>query len=366
MKIGLLLPNSKYYPYIGSDLFLSLKHYLGEEHNYVLKDIQFAAPNECQKAVKELVLYESVDLIVGFMGYRSIMAVKPLIQQTKTPLIMCSAGEHPLLKADVNPYMIHLSLGVFQSVYMAFKWALNHIGKNYSYSGAFFEAGYPFLFAADAASRQYGGNLLSVSTTHKDHDAAIAQACNTMLQFDNDFIFLGYHGYDAIETIKYIESNQLFLDKPILVTPFFFDPEILTDNLKHTVVAAKTWTQCNQELKGVFHQTHHREASVFSTLGYEAALLIRHAIGAGWKVKDEFTPLFDGFQMESDRGRLTFDMELNCFDLPHVLHGINCVHNEKLAMPHGNQSIDIEPFDKQILNGFNQELSGWLNTYLCN
>lgn len=366
MKIGLLLPNSRYYPYIGSDLYIGLKYFLGDEHNYIIKDIQFAAPKECQKAVKELVLYDGVDLIAGFLGYRSITAVKPLIEQTRTPLIMCSAGEHPHLKADVSPYIVHLSLGMFQSVYLSFKWALNHLGKNYSYTGSFFEAGYPVLLAADVATRQYGGNILNVSTTHKDRDAAIAQACDCMLQFDNDFIFLGYHGYDAIETIRYINSNRLFLDKPILVTPFFFEPEILFNDIKHTIITAKTWTKCNDDLNGSFRQNHHREASVFATLGSEAASLIKHAVGGGWKVKDEIAPLLNGYVLASDRGQLTFDAEMNCFDTNHILHAINCGPNEKLAMVRRNESMIPEPADNQILTGFDQEFSGWLNTYLCN
>lgn len=366
MKIGLLLPNSKYYPYIGSDLYLGLKYSLGEEHNYVVKDIQFAAPKECQKAVKELALYEGVDLIVGFLGYRSITAVKPLIQQTRTPLIMCSAGEHPHLKADVSPYIVHLSLGMFQSVYLAFKWAFNHLGKNYSYTGSFFEAGYPVLLAADSAARRYGGTILSVSTTHKDRDAAIAQACDKMLQFDNDFIFLGYHGHDAIETIRYINSNRLFPDKPILVTPFFFEPEILTDNIENRIITVKTWTKCNDELNGFFRQNHYRDASVFAILGHEAALLIKHCAGSGWKVKDEITPFLNGCLLVSDRGRLVFDAEMNCFNANNVLQGINCEGDEKVAMVHHNESMLPEAADNRILMSFDHELSGWLNTYLCN
>ena len=147
MKIGLLLSNSGHHSYTSSDLYNSLKLTLDDACQYIPKDTNFAIPADNQKAIKELVLYDNVDFIVGFLEYCSITVVKPLIQQTKTPLIIFNSGEHPLLKADVSPYIMHLSLSMFNSTYSACKWAFNKVAKSFTSLHTFFEAGYSILYA---------------------------------------------------------------------------------------------------------------------------------------------------------------------------------------------------------------------------
>lgn len=370
MKIGLLLPNSKYYLYIGSDLYNSLKHFLGDSHNYIIKDTLYATPNDNQKAVKELVLYEGVDIIVGFLGYRSITAVKPLIQQTRTPLILCSPGDHPHLSTDDSPYIVHLSLGVYQSIYLACKWAFNNIGKSYSYIGSFFEAGYPILHAADAASKQYEGQINQLTITHKDKDAGIKEAFEKLKQNISDFIFMGYHGFEAMEIAEYLKKNTQFTDIPLVVSPFFADPEILRIDFHNPTISVKTWTntpnELSEEIDQVFKKKHNRSSSIFAVLGMEAALIIKHCLDAGWSTKEEIARLMPNFTINSPRGTLSFNPTANNFTYNYHLITSNLTKNSELYRFISNKRIIVDPVDEQIMLITDRELSGWTNTYLCN
>ena len=363
MKIGLLLPNSKYYPYIGSDLYLSLKHFLGENFRYSIKDTGFGSPRENQVAVKELVLYESVDLLVGYLGYSSITAIKPLIQQTKTPLILCSPGDHPYIKADKSPYIVHLSLDLFQSYYFSCKWAFENIGKKYSYIGSFFEAGYPFLFAAELAAKKFGGYFGNIAITHKEKDAAIEQGFQRISQSHNDFILMGYHGTEAAEMINFMNSNHPVEQIPVVVPPFFYESEILKENKNIPFVAVKTWQEPSKCLMDLFNAEHNRNASVFAILGNEAASVIKHCIDSGWDKKGEISPLLENYILDSERGSMKFDIELNRFICNYNLFNVN--YDTKTS-----QIVDTilhtEQSDFEVLDNIDQEISGWTNTYLCN
>lgn len=364
MKIGFLLPNSRYYPYIGSDLYNSVKFQLGDQHRYIFKDTKFGTPNDNQLAAKELILYDNVDIIVGFIGYRSIMALKPLVEQTRTPLIMCNAGEHPLLKDDISPYIIHISLGLFNSVYLATKWALQNIGKSYSFLSSFFEAGYPILMAVDTASKQYSGNITNVSITHKDADPKIKQSCELMGNNSSDFIFMAYHGFEAIETYKYVNETNCFNDKILLTTPFVSELETSKNNT-NKIISVKTWlgnnvNQLSRNLNDEFKNELKRDCSVFGSLGFEAATIISDCIKLGWCSKEEIPQILTNYKMESPRGIMSFNPLQNNFLFDYYLEtkDVDGVPQYK--------KIFIEPGDGIILNEFDKELSGWINTYLCN
>ena len=369
MRIGLLLPNSGYYPYIGSDLYNSLKLTLGETYKYILKDTNFATPADNQKAVKELVLYDNVDFIVGFFGYRSITAVKPLIQQTKTPLIICNSGEHPLLEADVSPYIVHLSLGMFNSTYLACKWAFNKIGKSFASLHAFFEAGYPILYAADIASKCYHGNIECLEITHKNNDNILPAEIEKIERGNSDFILMAYHGFQALDVSKYIYKNKSLNGKPLVVSPFFFEPEILDTGIDNPLITVKTWTYTPNDisvnLKQHFERELNRQPSLFAILGFEAASAIKHCLNAGWKTKEEIAPYLTDCKIQSSRGELPFDTEMNNFKCNYYLQRTHSENNDPLTEELKVRIIVPDVVDEENLNGIDKEISGWTNTYLC-
>jgi len=370
MKIGLLLPNSKFYPYIGTDLYNGIKHFLGDEHVCIIKDTYLATPKENQQALKELILYDNVDMLVGFVGYKSITAIKPLIQQTKTPMILCNAGEHPLLKADISPYIVHCSLDMFNSVYFACKWAFQNIGLNYSRLSSFFEAGFPLAMATEVAANKYSGEIILTETTHMNHVDELKHHIDNVEKVDNEFVFLGYHGFDAVEVMQNLTLSKRFNGVPLVSAPFFTEPEIIQANIDNPIYSVKTWNNSENnaysELKRFFTTHLKREPSFSGILAYEAVAIIKHCIAKNWSSKDEIAPLLNDLEIKSPRGTLEFNSELNKFKTNFYLFELNKLENgEKLS---NKQIGTIVPDDSdwEILNNFKSELPGWQNTYLCN
>lgn len=363
MKIGLLLPFSKFYPYIGSDLYNCLKYVLGNSHKYVIKDTHLALPKENQNALKELVLYENVDLVVAFAGYKSLTTISPLIQQTKTPLIFCNAGEHPILKADVNPYIVHCSLDMFNSIYLACKWAFQNLGQSYSRLVSFFDSGFPVSMATEEAAKKYGGEIIKTVVSHKNEQDDFKSNIDLVEKEKNSFIFAAYHGYEATEVMKYLSETKSNNTIPLVSSPFFAEPEILQANVSNPIYTVKTWGSNHNDayrlLNKYFAKELNRTPSFSGLLGYEVASIIKHIIAKNWTRNEEIVPMLSDFEIESPRGNLQFNQHLNNFIVDYHLY------KYEIKITNSVETIIPTESDWEVLNNFKEELPGWQNTYLC-
>ncbi|MBI9068860.1 MAG: ABC transporter substrate-binding protein [Salinivirgaceae bacterium] len=369
MKIGLLLPFSKFYPYIGSDLYNCLKYVLGDSHNYVIKDTHLALPKENQNALKELILYENVDLIVGFVGYKSLTTISPLIQQTKTPIILCNAGEHPILKADVNPYIVHCSLDMFNSIYLACKWAFQNLGQNYSRLVSFFDAGFPVSFATEEAAKKYGGEIMKTVVSHKNEQDDLKSNIDLVEKEKNSFVFTAYQGFEAFEVMKYLSETKSINSIPLVSSPFFTEPEILHANVSNPIYTVKSWGSEHNDayklLKKYFSKELNRTPSFSGLLGYEVALIIKRIIAKNWARNEEIVPKLSDFKIESPRGNLLFNQHSNSFNLDYHLYKYEEIKSGGIKTATPVETIIPTESDWEILNNFKEELPGWQNTYLC-
>ncbi|MBE9469212.1 MAG: ABC transporter substrate-binding protein [Bacteroidetes bacterium] len=369
MKIGLLLPYSKFYPYIGSDLYNCLKFVLGNSHSYVIKDTNLAVPNDNQKALRELILYEHVDMVVGFVGYKSLIAINPLIQQTKTPIIICNAGDHPVLEVDANPYMVHCSLEMFNSIYFACKWAFQNIGHNYSRLLSFFDSGFPIALATELAEKKYSGKVNLTEVSHKNENDDFALHLKQIKKEQNNFVFMGYYGFEAIEAMKYLSQYESFKEIPVVAAPFFAEAETIVANINYPIYSVKTWgnieNSASKTLKKYFKSQLKRDLTFSGILGYEVALIIKHCMAQNWVSKEEIVPKLNNLEIESPRGNLELNTELNNIKAPFYLYEYE---NSKGNLVPNNiiSTIVTDKSDWKTLNSFNEELPGWQNTYLCN
>jgi len=368
MKIGILSPNSGFYPYIGIDLFQSIKHFLGTDHQYVVKDTHLATPKENQQALKELILFENVDMVVGFVGYKSLTAIKPLIQQTKTPMIICNSGDHPLLKADVSPYIVHCSLDMFNSIYFACKWAFKNIGEHYSRLSSFFEAGFPLAMATETAARQYSGKVNITETSHRNKADQLEEHIANVQKENNDFVFMGYHGFEAIEVLQNLANAKVLKGIPLICSPFLTQPEVIQPNVANPIYSVKTWEDntIHEQLNTFFNSELRRDLSLSGILGYEVAMIIKYCIAKEWDYNDEITPLLSDLEIESPRGHLQFNSELNNFNYYYYLFELKKSEDGDGIINKQIDTIVPDKSDWEILNNFKEEMSGWQNTYLCN
>ncbi len=364
MRIGLLLPSSGFYPYIGSDFFEALKMALSVNVEFYDEDVETASPEIVQKAVRNLIVKKNVDMIAGWIGYKSIMAIRPIIQQTQTPLIMCNSGEIPLLKADQSPYIIHLSLNLFESVYYVAKWAFQTFGRNYVNQVSFFDAGYPFLFAADLASKNYKGNILGVDVSHQNN---LGLKYENLIKLSPDFMFSSYSGWEAVDFMKLLREKNNTANLPIISHAMFSDEVVLKNEAAENVYFVKTWKDLqNTSLNKInedFHSITHRKISPFGIIGFETGAIINHLIDKGWKPKFEIQDKVEGAKIKGPRGEIYFENNLNRFNTNYFLYQTK--RNKSNVNSEFVKQLFPEESDLEILTTVDKEVKGWTNTYLC-
>ena len=118
-------------------------------------------------------------------------------------------------------------------------------------------------------------------------------------------------------------------------------------------------------LKKYFTSQLKRDLTFSGMLGYEVSLIIKHGMAQNWVSKEEIVPKPNNLEIESPRGNLELNTELNSIKAPFYLYEYE---NSKGSLVPNNiiSTIVTDKSDWETLNSFNEELPGWQNTYLCN
>ncbi len=369
MKIGILIPESRYYPYIGVDFIEGFKQSIPDDVSIVDEESGTSSPREVQEAARKLILKKNADIVTGWFGYKCIMALLPLIEQTRTPLIMCNAGETPLLKADRNSYVVHNSLKSFDSTYLMTKWAIDKFGLKYSTMLSFYDSGYPFSHALSLASKKYNGYINSVNVYRQETEGKPENFLEKVNSHENSFIFSSFSGFDAVEMIKAIRNHPKLTETPLIASPFFTDNSILEREYIDNVYSVSTWfNTANGTINGLynhFNQKLNRILSPFGIIGFEAGLIVSQCIENNWKPKSELESLLKDTEIKSPRGSLAFNPDFNTYDCEHSLFVTDKNGRERENYKKFIKILTPDGQDKEILNTIREESSGWLNSFLC-
>lgn len=369
MKIGLLIPDSSFYPYIGVDFFEGFKYKLPSEIEIIEAETKTASPSELQTAARKLILKDNVDLITGWIGYKGITALLPLLKQTHTPIIMCNGGETPVIQADKDPYVIHCSLSIFESAYLITKWAIQQFGTEYSNLVSFYDAGYPLSSAVDLAAKEYKGRINQTQVVQKDSDKNYKFFLEKVFENPGSFIFSSFSGWDAIEMMKELRNYDQLPDVPIVASPMFVDQAVLDQEAIKDVYSVNNWMQRNGDSEHLLDQYFlgelHRKLSPFGILGYESALILSHCLENNWKPKSGIEKHLYNSEINTPRGSLTFNPLFNRFECGFSLFKTVSTNNMESYSNELIQSIEIDDTDRRLCNSITEESSGWLNSYLC-
>jgi branched-chain amino acid transport system substrate-binding protein len=369
MRIGLLLPDSDFYPYLGVDFKEGFINNLPAGVEIFEEDTKSASPDDLQKAARKLILKNNVDVITGWIGYRGITALLPLVKQTKTAMIMCNAGEAPIIKADINPFVVHCSLSFFDATYLTAKWAFDKFGNDYSSILSFYDAGYPFSASVSLASDQCSGTIKQIQVVREDAGKNTKYFWDKTKENPGSFIFGSFSGREAVDMMSTMKEFPGISEIPFIASPMFTDQVVLDQAGIKDVYSIKTWmngaNDINHELNNHFRENLGRNLSQSGMLGYDAASILQKSLDNGWKPKTGLTSHLENVTIESRRGNLTFNPKNNCFNgefsLFKTVVGPDNNHIDNQFI----KRIEANPGDIEILSSIQEEYSGWLNSYLC-
>ncbi|MFC4815504.1 ABC transporter substrate-binding protein [Flavobacterium sp. GCM10023249] len=380
-KIGLLLPKSTYYTTIGFDLFEGLKSNLKkiglEDFKIVTENIGFGADKQqCYRSAEKLLLDESADLVIAYIGHRMAELLRPLFLATNKILIVLDAGANMPQEWSVCPNIIyhslHNSLGAFLSSKLAIK-------KGYTTGGmitGYYDGGYLQTYSLSKSFENEGGTIcFNHATGYKEEDFTMEPLTGFLNSYP-DSAFLSLFSGDYVQW--YFEKIKALFNGtniPIFLAPFGFEETMLKNVIcpSDNIHGIASWSKniINPENKAFIEtiESLGKTPNIFSLLGWESAELVKRIASLLESNTNNIPKVIEGlneFQFKSPRGIITFYSKHNQTIAP--LYEASIVPDAN-----GNCSVlinsTIENTNHYFDDLYSQELEGitsaWYNSYVC-
>jgi len=147
LKIGWLIPYSGIFKELRKDLQQGLNSALKKEGAGISIDsfpefIQAGAVKNTEDALKKLLLYDQVDLVMGVLGSKTTTAIIPLLESHRTPALLLNLGADLPSRQLSSDYLFYNSLHLWKSQWAIGKWMQESHGGEPSVNLALYETGY--------------------------------------------------------------------------------------------------------------------------------------------------------------------------------------------------------------------------------
>jgi len=166
LKIGLLSGFSGPYAAFGPDMAGSIEVYL-DQHNgmiggtkpTIIQEDESATPQDALLKARKLVEQDRVNVLVGLVSSANALAVRDLLDSSKTPTIITNAGADDLTGAKRSPYIVRVSFSSWQQGAPSGPWAFDQGWKKVMAFAPDYAAGYEQLGGFVDTFQQAGGTV---------------------------------------------------------------------------------------------------------------------------------------------------------------------------------------------------------------
>src|SRR5437870_10132641 len=152
LKIGLLSGFSGPYSAFGPDMANSIELYL-EQHSgligglktTVIKEDEGTTTQDALLKARKLIEQDHVDVLMGIVSSANALAVRDLLDTSKTPTIITNAGADDITGAKRSAYIVRVSFSSWQQGAPSGKWAFGQGYRNMMAFAPDYAAGYEQL-----------------------------------------------------------------------------------------------------------------------------------------------------------------------------------------------------------------------------
>lgn len=375
MKIGLLLPRSVIYPAIAFDMLdglkAGLKHLIPDDtFEIATASIGVAAKNGEIYSQCEQLLLDGANLIIGYINPLAAEHIHPLFVSAGAHLLVLDSGYHfPSFEGKLsNAHFISLQ-GNLCSRAITRK-ALEDGHQRFAFTCSFYDAGYRLPYSYSMALEERGVTVGFNLITPLRRAEFTLEPLATYLSQNKDTVLLASFCGDMSEDF-FRESSRLdLLSNHKTYGAAFTAEEVFLSKIPYpgnTWECVVPWSlllsnEQNQVFITAMNATRSKKATIFSLLGWEAALFIA-------ATKGDFDN--NAIELDSPRGKLVFDTHTR-FTYGPVYHA-NVIRDES----NGNCKLDniseitdlngeIENLEKDFATIRNAvSANAWLNSYAC-
>jgi branched-chain amino acid transport system substrate-binding protein len=167
LKIGLLSGFSGPYAAFGPDMASAIDVFL-DKHNgmigglkaTVIKEDEGAVPQDALNKARKLVEQDRVDVLMGLVSSANALAVRDLLDGSKTPTIITNAGADDLTGKQRSPYIVRVSFSSWQQGAPSGKFAVQQGWKRVVGMAPDYAAGYEQLAGFEDTFTKAGGTMV--------------------------------------------------------------------------------------------------------------------------------------------------------------------------------------------------------------
>ena len=323
VKVGLLVSYSKVYGQIGEDITNGMSLYLdkvnwtggGRKITWVREDEEIDPQVGVRKA-RKLIEADQVDIMTGIVSTATVYAIRDLVHNAKTFLVVSNAGGNLLTRARKSPYIFRVSFSSWQVSYPFGKWFYTNVAREAALSAANYGFGTESIAAFKETFLASGGKVTGEvlpPLNNTDYAPYIAQ----ILKAGGEGSYHFYSGSDAVRFIQQAAQYGLIKNNRVTGAGFLVEQDVLPAEGANAlgIYSPLHWALTLQNPENLAFTREYtarfkRDASVFAMQGYDAARAIVEALNkSGGDVgnKDRFAEAMAAVKFDSPRGLFEFD-----------------------------------------------------------
>ena len=379
LKLGWLFPYSGIFRNLKNDLKQGLEIALQKEGITTVMEpypefVQTGSFKDTEDALKKLLLFEQVDLVIGVTSTKVALNTLPLLEAHRTPVIIINLGADlptPELSSD---YLFYNSLHLWKSEWAMGKWAQQKYGGEPSINMSVYEGGYGLHESFKTGTSASGAqtvklNIVKNFSSLPDTHPLIEYI---RLQKPNHAHAL-LSGKEGDQFLQLFHDHDLGSALGLTVNPFMVEDGSIADiPPAGDLHNASTWSlhldrQENHSFRQMYTTTYGGYPNAFGLLAYETGLALAAAIHnlPGTINKEGLVRALGQVRPHGPRGEIGLSTRPLQTDLPVYIR--NPVKNGATGMLESRileAVTGIEWNDPSLTTGASY-LSGWQNPYLC-
>jgi branched-chain amino acid transport system substrate-binding protein len=387
LKLGWLFPYSGIFRNLKNDLKQGLEIALQKESiDKVIESypefVQTGSFKDTEDALKKLLLFEQVDLVIGVASTKVALGALPLLDTERTPVIILNLGADIPTREFSSDYLFYNSLHLWKSEWVMGKWAQQKFGGEPSINMSVYEGGYGLHESFKTGTSISGAQtvklniLKNISSSPPDTSPLIEY----IRQQEPNHAHALLSGKEGDQFLQLFREQDLGAKVNLTVSPFMVeDGSILDIPSGNDLHNASTWSlNLDREENNLFRQlytaTYGEDPNAFSLLAYETGLALAAAIqyltgttpNTGARInKDELARALAKVKPQGPRGEISLSTRPLQTNMPvYIRKSVKNAVTGRLE----NKILEAEPGiewnDPSLATG-ESYLTGWQNPYLC-
>jgi branched-chain amino acid transport system substrate-binding protein len=379
LKLGWLFPYSGIFKNLKTDLKQGLETALQKEDintsfEVFPEFIQTGGFKDTEDALKKLLLFEQVDLVIGVTSTKVALGLLPTLEAQRTPVILMNLGADIPTRQLSSDFLFYNSLHLWKSEWVMGKWAQKQYGGEPSINMSIYEGGYGLHESFRTGTSVSGAQTVKMNVVKNFETAADT---NPLIEFirqqqpnHTHALLSGREGEQFLQLF----ANQVFESKPALtVNPFMAEDGMLTEMpAGMDLYSAMTWSLAldnteNSTFTNLYKTSFGEDPNAFSMLAYETGLTLAAALRnlPGKINREELAKALGHHQPAGPRGPISLSSRILQTNMPVYIRKPE-MNNQNSRME--NRILEIEygiEWDDPSLAAEQTYLTGWQNPYLC-